>query len=185
MYSIVSNRFNKDTWIENQEKRRIKNVNCCYGSPQAMSPKIEANGNVFVVEMNNSINKIEGISFIKNKPQVERYYNIYTDTNYNRFAYFGKYYINRELLIEYNEAFVLALENICFKGKTHLKRGIGFTTVPEKLMDLKKLDGIFIRKEIKDIFISHYKCEILEEKEKEKEKEEKEEKEKKKNPEEK
>jgi hypothetical protein len=103
--------------------------------------------------------------FIKNKPQVDKFYKIHSDINYNRFAYFGKYYINREQLIEYNEAFVLALDNICFKGKTHLKRGIGFTTVPEKLMDLKKLDGIFIRKEIKDIFIRHYKCELLQEKE--------------------
>uniref|UniRef100_A0A6C0IDI6 Uncharacterized protein n=1 Tax=viral metagenome TaxID=1070528 RepID=A0A6C0IDI6_9ZZZZ len=165
MYSIVSTRFNKETWIENQERRRIKNVQCCYGSPQAMSPKIEANGNVFVVDMNNSINKIEGIGFIKNKPQVDKFYKIHSDINYNRFAYFGNYYINRELLIEYNEAFVLALDNICFKGKTHLKRGIGFTTIPEKLMDLKKLDGIYIRKEIKDIFIKHYECELLQEKE--------------------
>jgi len=173
MYSIVSTRFNKETWMENQEKRRIKKVSCCYGSPQPMSPKIEANGNVFVVDMNNSTNKIEGIGFIKNKPQVDKFYKIHSDINYNRFAYFGNYYINRELLIEHNEALVDALDNICFKGKTHLKRGIGFTTIPEKLMELKKLDGIHIRKEIKDIFVTFYKYDLLEEKEeKEKEKEE-------------
>jgi hypothetical protein len=165
MYTIVSTRFNKDTWIENQEKRRIKNVQCCYGSPQPMSPKIEANGTVFVVEMNNSTNKIEGIGLIKNKPQVDKFYKIHSDINYNRYAYFGNYYINRETLIEYNMLFVDAIDNICFKGKTHLKRGIGFTTVPEKLMELKKSEGVNIKKEIKNIFIEHFRYDLLQEKE--------------------
>lgn len=161
MYSIVSTRFNTDTWIENLEKRRIKNVKCCYGSPQPMSPKIEANGAVFVVEMNNSTNMIEGISLIRNKPQVDKFYKIHSDINYNRYAYFGNYYLNREKLLEINELFVIALDNICFKGKTHLKRGIGFTTIPEKLMDLKKQDGINIKKEIKTIFINYFKSDII------------------------
>ena len=156
MFSVVSTRFNNDTWSENQENRRRRNVQCLYGSPQEMSPKIDYNSTVFVVEMNNSVNEITGIGLIKNTPRLQKYYNIHSDGNFNRYAYFGKYHITRNLLMEYNEPLVFALDHILFKEKTHLKRGAGFTTIPEKLMNHKVCQGINIKKEIKDIFLSHF-----------------------------
>jgi hypothetical protein len=45
-----------------------------------MSPKIYLNSPVFVIEMNNSTNKIEGIGLIKNKPSSPmELYNLKTD----------------------------------------------------------------------------------------------------------
>ena len=40
-----------------------------------------------------------------------------------------------------------------FKEKTHLKRGAGFTTIPEKLINHKIRKNIDIKKEVKDLFI--------------------------------
>jgi hypothetical protein len=157
MFTIVSTRFNNETWFENQENRRRRNLGCFYGSPQEMSPKIDYNSPVFVLEMNNSLNKIEGIGLIKNKPEVEKYFRMYTDGNFNRYIYFGNYHITRDTLIEYNELLVDALDHILFKGYTHSKRGAGFTVVPEKLFKHEICEGLNIKKDIKNIFIYHFK----------------------------
>ena len=165
MFTIVSTRFNNDTWNENRENRRSRNIPCIYGTAQEMSPKIDYNATVFVIEMNNSLNCIEGIGLIKNLPDVHKKYNIYADANYNRYIYKSNYHIDRCSLIKYNENLVTVLEQILFKGKTHLKRGTGFTTIPEKLMNHKICEqlGINIKQDIKNIFIQHFRKEMNEE----------------------
>lgn len=157
MFTLVSVRFNNETWCENLEARKRKQQICLYGSPQEMSAKIEYNSPVFVVEMNNSKNQMEGIGLIKNKPDVEKYYRIHTDGNYNRYVYIGNYHIKRNELLEYNEPLVNALDYILFKGKSHLKRGTGFTTIPEKLMKNDICKDINIKKEIKQLFVYHFR----------------------------
>jgi hypothetical protein len=157
MYTIVSTRFNNTTWKENQNYRLKKNVCCIYGSPQEMSPKIDYDSIVFVVEMNNSTNKIEGIGLIKNHPYSDKYYKIYSDGNFNRYIYKGKYYIDRETLLRNYQHLVEILDYILFKEKTHLKRGSGFTTIPEKLLKHKMCENINIKKEIRDLFILKYR----------------------------
>lgn len=160
MYTVVSTRFNNETWEENKQNRERRNIGCLYGSPQEMSPKIDLNSPVFVVEMNNSINKIEGIGLIKNKPDVEKHYRMYVEHNFNRYVYIGNYHVSRELLIEYNEPLVDALDYILFKEKTHSKRGAGFTTIPEKLLKKKICENINIKKDIREIFLYHFKSRI-------------------------
>jgi hypothetical protein len=103
-----------------------------------MSPKILYDSLVFIVEMNNEKNNIEGIGLVRNRPYLDKYYNIYKDGNYNRFIYKSNYYIDREKLIRYDEALVKLLEYILFKEKSHLKRGSGFTTITPKLVASKK-----------------------------------------------
>ena len=156
MISIVTTRFTDDTWRENNSYR-LKNGNklkCIYGSPQEMSPKILYESLVFVVEMNNTNNKIIGIGLIKNKPILDKYYKIYNDCNYNRFVYKSNYYVEREILLRHNELLVKILDHILFKEKTHSKRGTGFTSIPEKVMKYKICQNINLKKEIKNIFIS-------------------------------
>jgi hypothetical protein len=156
MISIVSTRFTNETWNENYNYRLKNNYNlkCIYGSPQEMSPKIFYETLVFVVEMNNTTNKIIGIGLIKNKPILNKYYKIYKDCNYNRFIYKSNYYIDRVTLIRHNETLVEILDYILFKEKTHSKRGSGFTSIPEKVMKHKICQNINLRKEIKNIFIT-------------------------------
>ena len=158
MTNIVTSRFNNSTWEENccfREKQ--KDIACIYGSPQKMTEKIPLNSLVFVVEMNNSTNKIEGIGLIKNKPETKKYYKVHSDGNTNRYTYIGEYYIERDIIDDYNSPLLYALEEILFKGKTHSKRGSGLSTIPEKVLKFDVCEGINVKKEIKEIFIYHFR----------------------------
>lgn len=149
----MTTRFNNETWEENQKYRMKTSTPCMYGSTQEMSPKIIHNSIVFMIEMNNSKNQIEGIGLIRNNPLLDKYYKIYETGNFNRYIYKSNYHIDRETLMRYNEKIVKALDYVLFKEKTHQKRGDGHTKVSEKLLKHKMCDGIDIKKEIKCIFI--------------------------------
>jgi hypothetical protein len=162
MYTIVSTRFNNDTWCENYHSRLKRNISCFYGAPHEMSPKIDYGSTVFVVEMNNSKNQIEGIGLIRNKPCTDKYYSMYNDHNLNRYVYIGKHHMSREMLMRSNQKLVEILDYILFKEKTHMKRGAGFTTIPDKLMTHIRCENRNIKKELRDIFINYYdKSEII------------------------
>jgi hypothetical protein len=150
--TIVTTRFNHDTWRENQENRIKRKLVCFYASPSEMSHKILYNSIVFVVEMNNSINKIEGIGLIRNKPS-DKYYHMYSEENYNRYLYLGKYYVSRQQIVEYNPQIVEIFDTILFKGKTHLKRGSGFTRISDKLLRFTEMCVI---QEIKNVFLYYH-----------------------------
>jgi hypothetical protein len=122
-----------------------------------MSPKIYYNTPVFVIEMNNQKNQIEGIGLIKNKYETNKYYKVHTDGNNNRYTYIGNYFIDRETLDDYNAELVYVLDEILFKGKTHSKRGSGLTKIPEKVLKLEVCEDLNIRNEIKNIFIHHFR----------------------------
>ena len=156
--NIVSTRFNQDTWRQNMNYRlKHKEFNCIYGSPKPLTEKIILHSLLFVIEMNNTTNHIEGIGLIRNHPKINR--PIYSIGNFNRYTYQGKYRINRDLLLEKNQKLVECLDYILFKEKTHMKRGSGFTMIPEKLMKHRKCEEMEIKKEIVDLFHSIYKVE--------------------------
>lgn len=157
MIYLVSTRFNQETWLQNEDFRKKYNYSgCIYGVPQPMSPKIEIDGSVFVLEMNNTSNQIEGIGFIKNNLRLDKYFRIYNDGNYNRYVFKGNFRINRDQLYNINSFLVESLETILFKRKTHLKRGMGFTTVPEKLLKDELWNKLNVKEEIKTIFIRYF-----------------------------
>lgn len=162
--NIVSTRFSNLTWNENNSYRnKMESKGCIYGSPQEMSPKILYDSIVYVVEMNNNTNQIEGIGMVKNHPQTDKYYSIYNDGNYNRFIYKSDYYLDRETIMRYNTVLVDALDYILFKEKNHLKRGTGFTTITQKIISnkthekYKLLDVHKIMLVIKNCFIQQYR----------------------------
>jgi hypothetical protein len=127
-----------------------------YCSPVELSAKISYNMPVFVIEMNNRTNQIEGVGLIKNKPETSRYYKVHEDGNTNRYIYIGDYYIDRNVLDEYNSPLLYALEVILFTGYTHSKRGPGLTLIPEKATKRDVCEGINIKKEIREIFLYHF-----------------------------
>jgi len=172
MTTIASTRFNEKTWEENCGYRERENISgCIYCAPVQLSPKIQANSIVFVVEMNNTRNKIEGIGVIKNTPNhnYTKRDRFYSDSNYNAYVYKGGYRISRQELLRYNSTIVTSLDQILFKGKTHLKRCSGIKTIPEKLLKNELFAGINLEKELKDIFTSHFHKELAEKKELKKE----------------
>ena len=66
MITVVTGRFNTETLNSNYEYRKKYGFQCLYCCPWELSPKILYDTPVFVIEMNNSTNKIEGIGLIKN-----------------------------------------------------------------------------------------------------------------------
>jgi hypothetical protein len=140
MTSIVTSRFNNSTWEENCSFREKHNcTGCIYGSPKQMTEKIPLNSLLFVVEMNNTTNKIEGIGLIRNLLNHEKKMRVYQIGNYNRYSYQGNYRIDRSILEAVCPQILQILEKLVFTGKTHLKRGAGFTRIPEKLYKQHKI----------------------------------------------
>jgi hypothetical protein len=128
---LITTRFNENTWNENKSYRNKHNIPCIYPVSQMYVYKIPINSWLFVVEMNNSFNRIEGIGLIKNRIYFDKDYNVYSDKNYNRYCYKGEYYLTRDC---FDAKIMETLEVICFKGKGHLKRGHGFTRITDKLL---------------------------------------------------
>jgi hypothetical protein len=158
MFTVVSTRFNEATYEENKEYRAKNNMGifaCIYCSPQPMSPKIVAESLVFVIEMNNTLNQVEGIGLIQNIP-LKNMYNVYDMRNFNRYIFKGKYRINRDELLEKNEKIIGILDYILFKEKTHMKRGSGFTRVTEKLWKHRKCEEIDIPAQIRQVFLEKF-----------------------------
>lgn len=164
MYTLSTTRFTNKTWDLNTKYREKNKISgCIYGSPQEMSPKILYDSLVFVVEMNNETDNIEGIGLVRNRPYLEKYYNIYEEGNYNRFVYKSNYRLDRKTLWKYNRVLVKVLDYILFGEVVHLKRGCGFTTVTPKFLASKKHEGckkLDLNKIISTI-IKYFKLEYL------------------------
>ncbi len=162
MFSVVTGRFNSETIIPNYEYRKRHNLKCIYCCPSRLSPKIPHESLVFVIEMNNTTNMIEGIGLIKNKFDLTKYYKVHSDPNSNRYIYIGNYFMDRKIIYDINSQLVDILEQILFKGKTHSKRGSGLTTIPEKVLKLDICKDINIKNEIKQLFIRCFSSENIE-----------------------
>ena len=157
MFVVVTSRFNHETLAKNYAYRKKGGYACMYCSPLELSAKVSYNTPVFVIEMNNSENKIAGIGLIKNNIAKDRYYKVHEDANYNRYIYIGKYYLTRETILEFNPTLVEILDLILFKGKTHSKRGVGLSLLPEKVLKLDICKDFDIKKDIKDLFVFHFR----------------------------
>lgn len=158
MFTVVTGRYDNDTWDASFQYRIKKNFECIYAPPCRLSPLIDLNSPVFVIEMNISTNQIMGIGLIKNKLETDKVYKVQADTNCNRYIYKGDYHLSREMLEHYNDFLVYVLEEILFYGKTHSKRGAGLTKIPEKVLKFDVCEGLDVKKEIRNIFKYHFKC---------------------------
>lgn len=87
---IAVTRFNNETWQENSNYReKHHNFGCIYGCSLAINSIIPPDTIIYVLEMNNSINKIMGIGRIKNKKYAR--VKIYKSDEYNRHIYKGTF----------------------------------------------------------------------------------------------
>jgi len=162
-FTVVTGRFNNETWEATVRYRARKSLACIYAPPCRLSPTIHLKSPVFVIEMNNERNQVMGIGLIKNKLATDRVYKVQADTNCNRFIYIGDYHLSREALQEYNPFLIYVLDHILFRGKTHSKRGTGLTKIPEKVLTMDICEQLDIKKEIRNIFVNHYKVKLKQE----------------------
>jgi hypothetical protein len=154
---IVTTRFDETTWEYNSQYRSAHDITgCLYSDQMTMSSKVPIGSPVFVVEMNNSQNRIEGIGLIRNRLYFEKT-RIYSEINYNRYIYCGKHRLGRDELLSRHVDLVETLDAILFKGKTHMKRGSGYTRITEKIMALKRCVHLNLLDEIITLFQEVYK----------------------------
>lgn len=148
-FLIGTTRFNNDTYQENLNWReKHKHYGCIYPVNKKIADSVTPNILIYVLEMNNSRNKIMGIGVIRNCYDMRQKIKVYrSDLNYNRFVYHS----NKRICyknIKYKKM-LNVLETIVFKGTRHMKRGQGITCLSwEKFpkRETRKLLGLFFQK---------------------------------------
>jgi hypothetical protein len=140
-----------------------------YGSTLKIRDIYSQGSQLFVAEMNNQTNKIEGIGLIKNCLTYDKRHNIYDNDDYNRYIYKGNYWLSRKQINQYNPEILEILDTVLFKGRSHLKCRIGITIITPKLFVHWDYDLDILKKMVKNLFLDYfkYKLELLEEKEEE------------------
>jgi len=158
MFYIASTRFNNCTWKENKSfKQKEKIKGAIYGVSIKINDKYPINTLLFVVEMNNDDNEIYGISLIRNVPVTNKKYNIYENDDYNRFIYTGDYWIQRDEILMEDRIIIEMLENMLFKGKSHLKRQSGISVITNKLFTKWDYNETILKEKIKTLFLLKFK----------------------------
>jgi hypothetical protein len=139
---VLTTRFNNTTFEENMKWReRSEHSGCVYCSPTAMPKAVPPEAIILMIEMNNEQNHIAGFGMLVNKRKTDRDRNlIYADRNYNRYVYKGDIRMDREWLLAENTSLIEKLEILIFKGKDHIKRGVGFTSIPKKKLPFFETD---------------------------------------------
>ena len=157
MFHIASTRFNNITWKENSEYRKKNKVKgAIYGAAIKIHEKYPLGSLLFIAEMNNDTNQIEGISLIRNRVVLNKRHFIYEDDNYNRYIYSGQYWLNRSEIEHHNHRLLSMIETMLFKGKSHLKRQSGISVITKKLYNRWNFDETWMKENIKELFIE--KC---------------------------
>lgn len=157
---IACTRFTNITLSENISYKNTINQPVIYGSSVKIKDTYDKGCLIFVAEMNNTTNKIEGIGLIRNTLIPENH-KIYKNSEYNRYIYKGNYWLSREQLINLDEDIVEILDIILFKGKSHLKRFIGITILTKKLFTNWAFDLDDLINKIKNAFLRNFSGELL------------------------
>ena len=167
MFYLACTRFNNATYAENTNYRNKHNENVIYGTTLQIRHIYDLGIQIFVVEMNNEENKIEGIGLIKNLLVCDKRHKIYENDEYNRYIYKGKYWLSRSQINNVNEKITEMFENALFKGKSHLKCRMGITIITQKLFVHWNYDLQIVKNMVKHVFLGYFKYNINELKEKE------------------
>jgi hypothetical protein len=143
--TIVTTRFNENTFNENRLYRQSMNPEpaCIYTSSHPVAVNIEAEKEIFVLEMNNEINRIMGIGLIFNVPIYNKY-RIHNDSKYNILSYIGKSRIDRNEMSGMEEDIMKVFDVLCFQGKRNLKRLKGIKRFPIRGMYEELIVGIVL-----------------------------------------
>ena len=131
--NIAATRFNNQTFLENKRWRETHQwKGCIYGSPKKITDNVPKDTIVTVIEINNSKpERIMGFGTILNHNIIGTKSMIYSDNYYNQYIYRSNFRIDRTN-IKHRKA-LNYLEEILFRGKSHLKRARGITLLPFKI----------------------------------------------------
>jgi len=136
---IMTIRYDDNTheeMLKYSEMFHKNGIKCVYGSSKIVSEMVVTDSVMFILEMNNDKNQIEGVGMVRNTLQEpaatvgRRLFDIHKDGNLNRFVYIGSRRIDRKSMTEEEDEVFLALDLLCFYGNAHMKRCHGITMFP-------------------------------------------------------
>lgn len=156
MFYIASTRFNNDTYDENIEYRKKTGIPVIYGTSIRIQEKYDVGTLMFVAEMNNDENQIEGIGLIRNTLVYDKKHNIYINSDYNRYLYKGDYWVSRKTILDNDEEILKICDTVLFKGKSHLKRVSGISVLTKKLFTNWDYKLSILKEKIRLLFIKIY-----------------------------
>lgn len=163
MFYLACTRFNNTTYDENICYRSKSNESAIYGSTLKIRDIYSPGSLIFIAEMNNDTNRIEGIGLIKNHLVYDKRHRIYENNEYNRYIYRGKYWLSRTQINEFNSEILEIFDNILFKGKSHLKCRIGITIITEKLFVHWDYQLQTLKNMVKSLFLHYFKYTTIDE----------------------
>jgi hypothetical protein len=145
MISLVTTRFNKQTWEEREVwLREHQWSGAIYGLP--LRVKEDVKPTMIVLEMHNDDNEIKAISLVKKTLVTDKTYRIYTEGNFNRYIYKSRYRLvlkdMESSLTPMEKKIITIFNQLLFKGACHFKRQQGITAVPDWIMNNKYIDFI-------------------------------------------
>ena len=103
--------------------------NWIYNCPTMIHDSVTIGNELYLFEMNNDMNKITGITLLKNVVEKKIYNKIHESMNYNRYSYYGKRLDRKDITDKDN---LKKIESILFCGSKHQKRGQGIQKVGEE-----------------------------------------------------
>jgi hypothetical protein len=156
MFYIASTRFNNETYSENISYRKKSNIPVIYGTSIRIQDKYDVGTLMFVVEMNNEENRIEGIGLIRNTLVYDKKHLIYSNSDYNRYLYKGDYWISRETILEKDAEIAEICDTVLFKGKSHLKRVSGISVLTAQLFTNWDYKLCVLKEKIRGLFLANY-----------------------------
>ncbi len=133
-FLIGTVRFNNSTYLENHNwKQRKNHKGCAYGLDKPICKNVPLGKPIYIIEMNNDINKIMGIGKIKNQINYSNRSRMYKEECFNQYIYKSPYFISRNDIMKTKripQVVLRFLENILFYGHKHFKRGQGCLILP-------------------------------------------------------
>lgn len=157
MFYLASTRFNNETYRENIEYRNKKDIKVLYGTCVRIQARYSLDTILFVIEMNNETNKIEGIGIIRNRLSDNKY-KLYSNTDYNRYVYVGEYWMSRQQILNSDDPELVEIfDLILFKGKSHMKRQAGISVITKKLLTNWFYELPDLEQRVKNIFVKEFR----------------------------
>ena len=148
---LFTSRFNDETYAENRKFCTKYKKKCLYSNPHPLPPSVPADAIVYVIEMNNTKDKIVGIGKVQNRMKYS-IFNIYGEEFYNQNHFEGVDHISADQFDEKYKPFMESLEQQCFFGRGHLKRGHRMLSFPDRKLGTCMKNGCDIIGYIEGLF---------------------------------
>ena len=161
MFYIASTRFNNETYNENITYRKKSGIPVIYGTSIRIQEKYDIGTLMFVAEMNNEENRIEGIGLIRNTQVYDKKHVIYSNSDYNRYLYNGDYWISRDTILEKDDEIAKICDTVLFKGKSNLKRLSGISVLTAQLFTNWDYKLSVLKEKIRALFINVFSSSSL------------------------